>query len=109
MVLKSYAPEKPIEDVQAEIQAQLTQAVQHVLDSKARELNYDSCLSVCSYVDTGVPKFDSESSAFRKWRSAVWQTCYQILDDCQNGVREIPTTETLISELPPLVINYEVE
>lgn len=90
----------------AKVQKQLTDAVQHVLDSKAQELLYDSCLSVCSYIDTGVPKFDAEGKAFRAWRSAVWAKGYEILAQVQAGQRPIPTEEQLISELPQLVINY---
>lgn len=99
-------PEPTIEEVQAQVQANLTNAVQHVLDAKAQELNYDSCLSVCSYIDTGVPKFDAEGRAFRAWRSAVWAKGYEILAQVQAGEREIPTESELIAELPELVIDY---
>lgn len=99
-------PEPTQEEIEAQIQKQLTDAVQHVLDSKAQELNYDSCLSVCSYVNTGVQKFDDEGESFRKWRSAVWAKGYEILAEVQAGEREIPTEEELIAELPQLVITY---
>ncbi len=102
-------PELPVEVIQARIQKQLTNAVQRVLDSKAQELLYDNCLSVCSYIDTGVQKFDDESRAFRKWRSAVWSKCYEILDLVKSGEREIPSEEELIAELPELVIEYGVK
>lgn len=100
-------PEPTVEEIQERIQKQLTDAVQHVLDSKAQELNYDNCLSVCSYIDTGVAKFDAEGKAFRAWRSAVWAKGYEILAEVQEGKREIPTEEELIAELPELVIVYE--
>ena len=99
-------PEPTIEEIQAQVQANLTNAVQHVLDSKAQELNYDSCLSVCSYIDTGVPKFDAEGKAFRAWRSAVWAKGYEILAQVQAGERAIPTEAELLAELPELVIDY---
>ena len=99
-------PEPTVEELQARIQKQLTDAVQHVLDAKAQELLYDSCLSACSYVDTGFPKFDAEGRAFRSWRSAVWSKGYEILAQVQAGQRAIPTEEQLIAELPKLVINY---
>lgn len=100
------APEMSEEQKRAQIQKQLTDAVQHVLDSKAQELLYDNCLSVCSYIDTGVAKFDAEGRAFRAWRSAVWAKGYEILAQVQAGQRAIPTESELISELPKLVINY---
>ena len=104
--LEGNEPQPPKEIWEAQIQAQLTDAAQQVLDSKAQELLYDNCLSVCSYIDTGVPKFDAEGKAFRAWRSQVWAKGYEILADVQEGKREIPTKEELIAELPDLVIEY---
>lgn len=99
-------PEPTQEEKNALIESELTAAVQHVLDGEAQKLNYDSCLSVCSYVDTGIQKFDDEGRAFRAWRSMVWEKCYEILNAVLEGKREIPTEEELISELPKLTINY---
>ena len=104
--VKGYAPEKPKELIYVEIQQEFTNAIQSYLDSKAQELNYDNCLSVCSYVDTGVAKFDAEGKAFRAWRSAVWAKGYEILAQVQAGEREIPTEEELFAELPELAIEY---
>ena len=92
---------------QVQIQNQLTDAVQRVLDNKAQGLLYDNCLSVCSYIDTGVAKFDAEGKAFRAWRSAVWAKGYEILAQVQAGQRGIPTEAELIDELPELVIVYD--
>lgn len=94
------------EENNAQIQTQLTAAVQKVLDDEAKKLNYDSCLSVCSYVDTGVQKFDDEGRAFRAWRSSVWAKGYEILAQVQAGERSIPTEDELIAELPALTIAY---
>lgn len=95
------------EEIEARIQKQLTDAVQRYLDAEAQKLNYDSCLSVCSYVDTGVQKFDDEGRAFRAWRSQVWAKGYEILAQVQAGQRGIPTEAELIAELPELVIVYD--
>lgn len=104
------APVEPTqEEIEQRIQKQLTNAVQSVLDKKAQELLYDNCLSVCSYIDTGVPKFDDESRAFRKWRSAVWSKGYEILDLVKSGEMAIPSEEELIALLPELVIEYTEE
>ena len=99
-------PEPTEEEKNKQLQAHLTSVVQNVLDEEAKKLGYDSCLSVCSYVDTGVQKFDDEGKAFRTWRSAVWAKGYEILDEVLAGTREIPTEEELLSELPKLTIVY---
>lgn len=90
-----------------EIQEQLTVAVQKYLDTTAQKLNYDSCLSVCSYVDTGVAKFDEEGATFRQWRSAVWEKGYEIVDAVKAGTRDIPTEEELFAELPTIQLDRE--
>lgn len=97
--------EKPLSP--AEIQKKLVDAVQEYMDKKAQELNYDNCLSVCSYFNSGVEKFDKEGNLFRTWRSAVWQKCYQVLDECLAGTRAVPTAEELINELPLIDLNAD--
>lgn len=89
-----------------EIQKVLTMVVQGHLDNEASKLGYDNCNSACTYVDTGVAKFDAEGRAFRAWRSAVWAKGYEILAEVQSEQRAIPTEEELLAELPKLVIVY---
>lgn len=93
----------------AETQKMYTTIIQNHLDEKAALLGYDSCLSVCSYGDTGVQKFDDEAVSFKKWRSAVWAKGYEILGECLAGTRPVPTVEELIALLPELVIEYTEE
>lgn len=100
--LSGYAPAPNVE----KIQEHLTAKIQEVLDGEAQKLGYDSCLSVCSYVDTGVQKFDDEGAAFRAWRSQVWAKGYEILDEVKAGTREIPTEEELLAEMPKLALVY---
>ena len=105
MVEREVVPLDP-EPSDSEIQAELTKFIQGHLDRKAKELLYDSCLSVCSYVDTGIAKFDDEGKAFRSWRSKVWAKGYEILDAVKSGERSIPSKDELLAELPDLVIEY---
>lgn len=101
-----HAPVKPQELIEAELQAQYTALIQSMLDKEAQKLGYDNCNSVCTYVETGVPKFDAEGVAFRKWRSAVWAMGYELLAEVQAGTRPIPTEEELVELLPKLEIVY---
>lgn len=86
-----------------EVEKRLINAVQKYMDSKAEERGYDSILSVCSYINSGVEKFDIEGDLARKWRSACWDYCNDQLDRFKAGERGIPTEEELIDELPKLV------
>lgn len=94
-------------DTPEEMQAMLTAKVQKYLDTTAQKLGYDSCLSVCSYADTGVAKFDEEGAAFRKWRSAVWAKGYEIVAAVRAGTRSVPTEAELFAELPAIELDRE--
>lgn len=86
----------------AHIQQQLTSAVRLHLDEIAHQRNYDSIITAVSYSTSPHPKYGPEGIAARDWRDEVWDTCYQILADCQEGKRTIPTKEELIEGLPPM-------
>lgn len=101
--------EKTQAEKDAELLAYFTAVLQNHLDAEARKLGYDSCLSVCSYVDTGVPKFDAEGQAFRQWRSAVWQKGYAIVAAVKAGEREVPSEAELLAEIPLLSVSYSTQ
>ena len=100
--LSGYAPKKSYETIQYEY----TNLIQSILNKEAQALGYDNCLSVCSYMNTGVQKFDDEGSCFRKWRSAVWNKGYEILDKVKSGKMKIPSEEELLKMLPKLELVY---
>lgn len=103
---ESEIPEPTQEEIEAQLQKHYTAIIQSILDVEAQKLGYDNCNSVCTYVDTGVQKFDDEGIAFRKWRSAIWAKGYEILADVQSGKMEIPSETELIEILPKLEIIY---
>ena len=83
--------------------ARMSAAVQQHLDTKARERNYDGILSLCSYATSLNAKFAAEGQAGVEWRDAVWVKCYEVLAAVEAGLREPPTVEQLIAELPVFV------
>ena len=87
---------------QEEIKKYLIDGVQNYMDRIAQTRGYDSILSACSYINTGVDRFDIEGEQARKWRSQVWAYCYEYLDEVLAGKREIPTLESLIQEIPKI-------
>lgn len=89
----------------AEIEAAKVAIVQRHMDEAAQALRYDDIATAVTYADEpSIPKFQAEGQAFRAWRSLVWAKCYEILADVQDGKRDIPTDEDLISELPELIL-----
>ena len=86
-----------------QITASLTASVQVHMDEQARAIGYDDIKTAITYADEpAAPRFQAEGLMFREWRSLCWAHCYAVLDAVNAGEREIPTTEELIAELPPL-------
>lgn len=96
---EKFIPREPTAD---EIKQMLIDGVQNYMDEVAMTRGYDGILSACSYIDTGVERFDIEGEQARKWRSQVWAYCYAYLDEVLAGNREIPTLDALIQELPKI-------
>ena len=77
-------------------------AIQIRLDDKARERNYDSILSACTYVTSTVPKFQAEGQACVEWRDAVWAQSYALMAQVQGGEIAQPTIPELLAMLPTM-------
>ena len=73
-------PEPAEEEKASALQAQYTALIQSILDTEAQKLGYDNCLSACSYIDTGIAKYDAEGKSFRSWRSDVWEKAFKMLE-----------------------------
>ncbi len=93
-------PEPTIEEIQAQIQKQLTEAVQHALDAFAQTRGYDGIMSACSYFNSTDPIFRLEADYCIQLRDTTWRMGYQILDQVKAGLRSIPTADELLAELP---------
>lgn len=96
------APEKSA-PTEAEIQEELTQAVQAYMDGTVQARGYDNIHTACSYSNSTDHIFAAEGQACLQWRDKVWRKCYDILAEVKAGTRGIPTLEEVIAELPVLV------
>lgn len=80
-------------------------AVNSHIDNQAKALGFDSIITAVTYADEEQdPVNQYRGLALRKWRSACWQKCREILDDWQGGGSE-PTKQDVINNLPV----FEVE
>lgn len=93
-------PEKSLTEQTNEAKSILMASVQNHLDSKVKERGYDSIFTACTYEGDPNPTWSAEGTAYKIWRSAVWQYCLQVMTDVQNGLRPIPTEAGLLAELP---------
>ena len=74
-------------------------AVQSHMDYVAKSSGYDVIFTSISYVTSTHATFGPEAIAFRDWRDTVWDICYSLLADWQNGGDE-PTIDDVINGLP---------
>lgn len=88
----------PLPITQDEAQA----IVSDFLNAGAKQKDYDSIISACTYALSSTPKYKAEGEACVLWRDQVWAKAYLILGDVQSGVRPPPTSAQLLSELPPI-------
>jgi hypothetical protein len=77
-------------------------AVQAHLDATAQSRGYDSTYTCLSYLQSTDATWREEAGMFSRWRDAVWRKCHLVLNDYVAGVREAPTVEGLIAELPKI-------
>lgn len=87
----------------AVISQNLSQVVKQYMDDKVAERRYDSILSACSYISSDNPKYQAEAEACNKFRTACWEVCEKLEEEVLSGLRQVPTKEDVISELPVLV------
>lgn len=72
------------------------------LDNFVKTRGYNNLLSACTYYNSTNPKFKTEGEYALKIRDQVWDKCYSILAEVNNGTKEINSFEDLLKELPVL-------
>jgi len=82
-------------------QQDISDAIQKMLDDKAKSLRYDNIMSVRSYCGWANP-FRSECEVVASWAASCWVIAGQIEQDVINGVRTIPSVEEVLLEMPIL-------
>lgn len=90
------------------------EAIDNLIDSKAKEYNYDNVYTMVSYKGDPNPKFDREARSMFLWRSQVWTTVNTLLQNFlsslgENGLdtEEIPSIGNILAALPVFVLLEE--
>lgn len=95
---------KEIEARKAILLRQMTAAVQHHMDGVAGQRNYDGIQSAALRAALPNSPFHAEGVAYGEWMDACWSYCYQVMAAVEGGLREQPSTEDLIAELPAIML-----
>lgn len=82
----------------------MTATVQRHMDSVATARNYDGIQSAALRAALPNSPFHAEGVAYGEWMDACWSYCYQVMADVEGGLREQPSTEELIAELPAITL-----
>lgn len=89
---------EPSEPTIADYQA----AAQALVHETARSRQYDSAVSLASYVASTAPAWAAEAAAFVAWRDAVWLAAYAALDAVEQGGTP-PSVDDFVASLPSIV------
>jgi hypothetical protein len=86
-----------------ELQQTAAHAIQAKLDSFAQTRGYDNVMSACSYATSNVAKFKAEGQYCVEMRDATWVALYQIVNDVDNGILEMPANFEEINAYLPIL------
>lgn len=84
-------------------QTRIEDLLRELINSKPAEKDYDNILTLMSYTNSSNPQWKAEADVFIAWRDSVFEYCYGVLYQVQNGQIPMPTIEEFISNLPELV------
>lgn len=86
-----------------ELRAYFLQAAQDHLDVVSHEKGFDSALTCISYINSKNSIRRNYAQLMNNYRDDVWEYCEMVMDDVNNGRRDIPASaEEFVNELPKL-------
>ncbi len=80
---------------------EINNAIQNMLDDKAKEYRYDNIMSVRSYAGYA-NSFQAEAQVLAIWAADCWVKAGEIEQEVIAGIRELPTIEEILAEMPIL-------
>lgn len=80
-----------------QLKAKIEQAIQKMLDDKAKELRYDNMMSARSYAGFENP-FQREAQALAVWCASCWKKAGEL-----EAAGVVYTVEEVLSEMPEYV------
>lgn len=75
--------------------------IDEYMNMRAKKKGYEDIKTACTYA-IARGRFQAEGIKFAEWRTDVWDYFYTELDKIQQGLRQEPTINEFILELPQL-------
>lgn len=94
---------KAKQDETSKLMAEFTSCLDQHIDSVAQAKKYDNRITASLRAAAVDSPWHAEGVAFVSWMDSCYAASHVILNDVQTGVREIPTKEELIAEMPVMV------
>lgn len=89
----------PQEETALMVQNDISNAIQSMIDNKAKEFRYDDINSTAKYLRPS-SQFYNEVVALNDWCDACWIKAEEIEKDVVAGARTMPTAEEVLAEMP---------
>lgn len=77
-------------------------AITRHMEYVAQSRGYQDADRLASYTTSGNATWSAEAVTFSAWRDAVWAYSFEQMAAVQSGVRQAPTVDGLIAELPAI-------
>lgn len=113
-IKRTIIEDKTPEELEAEaLQAQqksmkdIDNAIENHMDAEALAWGYQvdgkgSIDRAISYIGSAIQEWDLEGQMFKNWRDGIWTYVYIELQKVENGERELPTPESVLTEIPQI-------
>lgn len=82
--------------------AKIADAIESHMETVAQSRGYQDADRLASYTTSGNATWSAEAVTFSAWRDAVWAYSFEQMAAVQSGVRQAPTVDGLIAELPAI-------
>lgn len=91
------------QDVQIDnLKKGIDDSIENHFDSKSKEWGYTNIDRAVSYVGSANQEWNNEAIMFKTWRDRVWLYIYDEMIKIQQGLRDFPTPESVLTEIPTL-------
>jgi len=91
-----------VTETKAQAKVRLLLEVKRFTDEEAQTQGFDDLLEACLFSFATNTALKNKGLAAREWKEDIKLYLKQVIQDVQDNIRPIPTTEELLAELPTI-------